>query len=195
MAKAFPMVKEMISKLIESRSKIPTWVLTSFNDPVVKLRKKTNDVREFRSGINQLRYGGGRDPEGQAFRGAVCLEFKPGTKTYFVFTGIEVTLNNMPDKGVILVVTDAGTKRRELEEEIKKKSVEKNIKIFILFSPKCWAKELCSLSMPSYNRVSEKRIFNQTDFDSEDFLKSVVYTVSHYAQIEHANFWYISIRI
>ena len=101
----------------------------------------------------------------------------------------------MPDKGVILVVTDAGTKRRELEEEIKKKSVEKKIKIFILFSPKCWAKELCSLSMPSYNRVSEKRIFNQTDFDSEDFFKSVVYTVSHYAQIEHANFWYIRIRI
>ena len=69
------MVKEMISKLIESSSKIPTWVLTSFNDrpndPVAKLRKKTKDVEELRSGLNQLRYGGGGDLEEQAFRGGV----------------------------------------------------------------------------------------------------------------------------
>ena len=91
----------------------------------------------------------------------------------------------MPDNGVILVVTDAGTHQRDLEEEIKKKSAEKNIKIFIAFSPKCLANKVCSDSMPSYNQVSEGRIFNQTDFDSEEFFKSVVYTVRNYAQIEH----------
>ena len=90
-----------------------------------------------------------------------------------------------------MVVTDAGTHQRELEEAIKKKSKEKNIKIFIAFSPKCLATELCIESMSSYNRVSEGRIFNQTDFDSEEFFKSVVYTVSNYAQIEHGNFLYI----
>ena len=87
----------------------------------------------------------------------------------------------MPDNGVILVVTDAGTHQRELEEAIKKKSKEKNIKIFIAFSPKCLATELCSESMPSYNRVSEGRIFQQADFDSEEFFKHVVYTVRNYA--------------
>ena len=114
------------------------------------------------------------------------MEYKPGI--YNVSTGIEVTLDNMPDNGVILVVTDAGTHQRELEEAIKKKSKEKNIKIFIAFSPKCLATELCSESMPSYNSVSERRIFNQTDFDSEDFFKSVVNTVRNYAQIQHASF-------
>ena len=94
----------------------------------------------------------------------------------------------MPDNGVILVVTDAGTHQKELEELIKKKSAEKNIKIFIAFSPKCLSNKLCSRSMPSYNRVSERRIFNQTDFDTEEFFKSVVYTVRNYTQIEHANF-------
>ena len=83
----------------------------------------------------------------------------------------------MPDNGVILVVTDAGTHQRGLEEAIIKKSKEKNVKIFIVFTPKCLATELCSESMPSYNRVSEGRIFNRTDFDSEEFFKSVVYTV------------------
>ena len=97
----------------------------------------------------------------------------------------------MPENGVILVVTDAGTHQRDLEEEITKKSAEKNIKIFIAFSPKCVATELCSESMPSYNSVSERRIFNQTDFDSEDFFKSVVYTVRNYLQIEHVNFLYM----
>ena len=70
------------------------------------------------------------------------LEYKLGI--YSVSPGIEVTLDEMPDYGVILVVTDAGTHQRELEDLIKKKSAEKNIKIFIAFSPKCQATELCS---------------------------------------------------
>ena len=82
MAKALPMVKEMVSKLIESSSEIPTWVLTSFNDPNVKLRKKTTNVEKLRSGLNQLRYGGGGDLEEQAFRGAIYLEYKPGIQTW-----------------------------------------------------------------------------------------------------------------
>ena len=87
----------------------------------------------------------------------------------------------MPENGVILVVTDAGTHQKKLEEAIKEKSEEKNIKIFIAFSPKCRATKICAKSMPSYNSVSEGRIFNQTDFDSEEFFKSVLYTVRNYA--------------
>ena len=44
MAAAIPRVQEMISKLIESGSKIPTWVLTSSNDPDVDVLKETKDV-------------------------------------------------------------------------------------------------------------------------------------------------------
>ena len=65
------MVKEMISKLIESRSKIPTWVLTSFNDPNVELLKKTDDVVELIWALNQLAYSGGKDLQDQAFKGAI----------------------------------------------------------------------------------------------------------------------------
>ena len=72
MKKALPRVKEMISKLIESGSKIPTWVLTSFNDPDVDVRKETNDVEELRSALKELTFGGGGDPEReQAFEGAI----------------------------------------------------------------------------------------------------------------------------
>ena len=76
----------------------------------------------------------------------------------------------------ILVVTDAGAHQKKLEKTIKKKSKEKNIKIFIAFFPKCMATKPCSDSMPSYKRVSEGRIFDQTD--SKEFFKSVLNTVS-----------------
>ena len=71
MAKALPRVKEMISKLIESGSKIPTWVLTSFKDPDVDVRKETDDVEELRSALDELKYGDGKDAPEQAFEGAI----------------------------------------------------------------------------------------------------------------------------
>ena len=71
MAKALPAIKKLISKLVESRAKIPTWVLTSFNDPDVKLVKKTNNVKELRSALKQLKYGGGGDLDEEAFQGAL----------------------------------------------------------------------------------------------------------------------------
>ena len=99
----------------------------------------------------------------------------------------------MPDNGVILVVTDAGTHKRKLEAKIKKKSAEKNIKIFIAFYPKCRATEVCMRSIPSYARVSEGRIFDEADFDSEKIFEHVVHTVSrifymvrNYPQIQYA---------
>ena len=96
----------------------------------------------------------------------------------YLFPGIEVTLDNLPDNGVILTVTDAGTKQKELEKSIRKKSEEKNVKIFFAFSPSCRAQ--CETSMPVYNRLSDGRMFNQTDFDRESFFKSVVYTVCNH---------------
>ena len=79
MAPALDMVKKMILKLIESRSKIPTWVLTSFNDPDVYVRKETNDVEELRSALKELTFGNGTDLEEQAFEGAIKdLEYTHG---------------------------------------------------------------------------------------------------------------------
>ena len=83
----------------------------------------------------------------------------------------------MPNNGVILVVTDAGTHQRDLEESIKKKATEKNIQIFIAFYPRCVSRRHCRRSMPAYQSVSEGRIFNQSDFDNENFFKSVLNTV------------------
>ena len=112
--------------------------------------------------------------------------------------GIELALDTMPENGVILMVTDSGTKQRDLEASIKKKSKEKNIKIFISFSPECRHQRSCIHSMPSYDSVSEGRVFNKTDLNSEKFFKSVVYTVRNLKKktvlLDIEIFQYLNIR-
>ena len=73
MAQALPMVKKMIFDLVKKATKIPTWVLTSFNDPAVKLVKKTNDVEELKTSLDSLTYGGGDDLKEQALEGKCGL--------------------------------------------------------------------------------------------------------------------------
>ena len=70
MAQASPMVKKMIKDLVKTATKIPTWVLTSFNDPDVALVKKTKDEEEFKTSVDSLKFqGGGKDWKEQALKG------------------------------------------------------------------------------------------------------------------------------
>ena len=63
------MVKKMISDLVKSAPKIPTWVLISFNDPDAKLVKKTNNVAELKKSLDSLDYNGGGDLPEVALKG------------------------------------------------------------------------------------------------------------------------------
>ena len=58
MTEALPMVKKMISELVKEAPKIPTWVLTSFKDPEVKLVRKTSEVEELKTDIDALNFDG-----------------------------------------------------------------------------------------------------------------------------------------
>ena len=69
MSVALPMVKKMISDLVKSAPKIPTWVLISFNDPDAKLVKKTSDVAELKRSLDSLDYNGGGDLPEVALKG------------------------------------------------------------------------------------------------------------------------------
>ena len=69
MAQALPMVKKMVSMLVENAPKIPKWVLTSFRDPAVTVEKETSDVEELRKSLDSLTYLGGGDLREQALKG------------------------------------------------------------------------------------------------------------------------------
>ena len=91
------------------------------------------------------------------------------------FPGLDLTLDTIPDNGVILVVTNAGSKQLHLEKSIREKSLEKNVKIYFSFYPFC--REDCEDSLPVYKRLSGGRMFNNSDFSSEMFFRTVVTTV------------------
>ena len=171
MIEALPMVKQMIDDLVNNAPNIPTWVLTEFKDPKVRLVKITSEAEELKSGLFSLDYGGGGDPREQALKGIELCRV-----SYILFcSAIEVTLDHMPDNGVLLVVTDAGSHQRKLEKSIREKSLEKNVRITFAFSPFCRAS--CRRSLPIYERLSDGRMFNRSGFTSESFFKSVVHTV------------------
>ena len=100
---------------------------------------------------------------------------KRDKKLSFLFSGIRSTLEEMPDNGVVLVVTDSGTQRGRLANQLQRTSERKNIKIIFVFAPSC--RNRCRNSLPVYRRLSDGRMFNRTDFDQEIFFKSVVHMV------------------
>ena len=98
---------------------------------------------------------------------------------HIIHSGLDIALDEMPNNGVVLVVTSAGSHQLELEKSIKEKSSKKNVKIYFTFSPFC--REACGDSLPVYKRLSNNRMFNLSDFSSESFLETVVYTVWKYS--------------
>ena len=116
----------------------------------------------------------------------------------YIFSGIKVTLDSMPDNGVILVFTDTGSHQLHLENSIKAKMEKKNVKVFFAFVGS-WYPELSSAEV--YNRLAKGQIFrsssdgalsrampngtfvhaspsgNPAGLDSDKFFKAVVHKV------------------
>ena len=97
----------------------------------------------------------------------------------------------MPDNGVILVFTDTGSHQLELENVIKEKMEQKNVKIFFalynagyrsLYATSPYYSHSAA-SLEVYKRLSKGEMFwqdqtpNGHDLDSEKFFKAVVHTV------------------
>ena len=93
----------------------------------------------------------------------------------------------MPDNGVILVFTDAGSHQLHLENSIKEQMKRKNVKIFFaLYDTSEYEYEyedrIDRSSMKVYKRLSKGQIFHASSdgtlgLDSQKFFKAVVHTV------------------
>ena len=65
-------VEKMISKLVESGTEIPQWVLTSFSNRA-KLRARTSDPEQLKKNLRKLRYRFGGSLAEPAYAGAIPL--------------------------------------------------------------------------------------------------------------------------
>ena len=77
MAQALPMVKRMINDLVKEAKKIPTWILTSFKGPAIKLIRKTRKVKVLEKAVDALEFSGDPkdDDQEQALKGNTSLLF------------------------------------------------------------------------------------------------------------------------
>jgi len=164
MQKSLPLVKATIINLVETGSEVPHWFLTGFNDPDVNLVKETASPDELKLAADGLTFNGGGDSKEQALQ------------------GIDVTLDAMPDNGIILVFTDNGSHKLELENAVKEKSQKKNIKVLfaILTSPGV----IDAASLEVYESIAHGEIFYSTEDGSEmvdikAFFEAVVNVVQH----------------
>ena len=113
-------------------------------------------------------------------------------KLSFLLPGLKLTLEEMPNNGVIVVLTDSVTKQKKLEKEIQKLMKEKNIKIFFVFAVYCM--EGCKTS----HRLSDGRAMglflmpHQKSLEVsylermklvQDFNKNVVYMVCNHSPL------------
>ena len=118
MSVALPMVKDMISDLVKNAPKIPTWVLTSFNDPKATLIKVTSSVKKLRKSLDSLDYRGGRDPREEVLKGGGCWLWDNKIWSYIInasHTNILAFLNHTTRSNISQDLTSHWTRYQTTE--------------------------------------------------------------------------------
>jgi len=122
----FNLTLRVVAKIQETETNIPNYQLVTFNDYGPDIRKNvvvfpaTKDVQEFRKaavGITFDSFDGGRDSKERLTQGLL------------------VACQETPEKSLIVVFTDNGSKDLKLEREILRLKEEKQLEIYIVLTP------------------------------------------------------------
>ena len=136
-------------------------ILFQFNDRGndinlnVEVREPTDDVARFKQEIIGLEfesYNGGRDSKERLMQ------------------GLMVALKESPEKSLIVVFTDNGSKNLKLKNEIMRMKEEKNIEIFIVLTP-IYEGSPGDRSLKVFNEVSQ--VFPINEVGADMFLQTV----------------------
>ena len=84
--------------------------------------------------------------------------------------GLLVALQNAPERSLIVVFTDNGTKDLDLEKEIVRIKKSKGIEVFIVLTP-AYEGRFRGPSLPAYGRMGKVFLINEVGADS--FLRDV----------------------
>merc|ERR1719369_2205437 len=151
----------ILSQLAEDGFNIPTWVLTTFNDhgddhvENTKLVVTTSNIKEMNASLNAIRFSGGGDGPERATEGML------------------LTLQNLPQHGVVLVFTDHQTKDLDLVDDIIALKNKKDIEIYIALAPS-YNGRVGDESWIAYQNISNGNIFNLADFSRDQFISDIV---------------------
>lgn len=122
----FNLTQKVVSRIVETNVNIPQYQLVTFNDygpdinRNVKVFPATQDVIQFRKDTMALKFesfDGGRDSKERLLQGLL------------------VAATRSPEKSLIVIFTDNGTKDLKLKDEILRLRKEKQLEIFLVLTP------------------------------------------------------------
>lgn len=122
----FNLTQRVVDRIQSTNTNIPAYLLVTFNDfgpditKNVEVGQPTDDVMQFREEILSLKfesYDGGRDSKERLTQGLL------------------LACKQSPDKSLIVVFTDNGSKDLNLATDILRLKKEKNLEIFIVLTP------------------------------------------------------------
>lgn len=140
---------QVVERIVEIEANIPSYTLITFNDfgpdfrRNVDLRINTPNVFEFRQEIVALRFesfDGGRDSKERLMQGLLAA------------------VQTAPEKSLIVVFTDNGSKDLNLRREIIRMKNEKNLTVYIVLTP-IFEGFPNDPSLGAYDEVSEQVFF------------------------------------
>jgi len=157
----FNLTQKVVQRIVETDVNIPNYQLVTFNDfgpdinRNVKVFPPTPDVMKFRDetmGLKFESYDGGRDSKERLLQGLLVA----ATKT--------------PEKSLIVIFTDNGSKDLKLKDEILRLKKEKQLEIFLVLTPE-YEGNPRDKSLGVYDEIST--VFFISEIGAEALLQSV----------------------
>jgi len=152
----FNLTQKVVDRIQETNTNIPSYQLITFNDfgpdisRNVEVGQPTDDVVRFKQEIISLEfesYNGGRDSKERLMQGLL------------------MAVKETPDRSLVVVFTDNGSKNLRLKNEIMQIKKEKDIEIFIVLTPiyEGWPNDR---SLKVFSEVAEVFFINEVGADA-----------------------------
>merc|ERR1719244_960955 len=161
-------IKQLTYSLIDEAEErgfsIPKWILTTFTDinedieSNTKLVIETPDSGKMKAALKNTRFAGGGDIPERAFQ------------------GLQLTLQTIPQHGMIMLITDAPTKNFELFDELMKLRDEKKAEIYVVFTPTYVDGE--DESWHKFKELSNGKMYDMANYKKEDFLNAILHNIT-----------------
>ena len=153
------LTRAVVGRIRKTNATIPSYLLVTFNDHGLdywenhKIMSETTDVNQFMKAIFSLKFDGGNDPKERLMQGLLGA------------------INKSPEKSLICVFTDNGSKDLELGKDIIQKKLDKQLTIYIVLTPVFEGTEN-DPSLSAYKKIADE-VFDIADVGVDTFLTKV----------------------
>ena len=159
------LTREVAVRINETNANIPSYLLVTFNDrghdywENHKILSETKDVNQFTKAVFSLKFGGGEDSKERLMQGLLAA------------------IHKSPEKSLVCVFTDSGSKDLELGRDIIQQKKEKQLTVYIVMT-QVFEGTKNDPSFGAYKAIADE-VFHIADVGADIFLNKVVAFEEH----------------